>query len=131
MSHVGFWSALAGVLIALPAGAQEPGPEDDPARWLKELDLEAGSAEADLRLRELDLHNGVRVRLPPYYLRADRIHLSLGTWGVRVKGFGLLTFCPCEDPPVAVGFTGGWAGPPDELIVENPTLRVMGLPILW
>lgn len=138
--HSRWGVALAGALIALPAGAQpkpsgtaarEPGPEEDPARWLKELDLEAGSAEADLRLRELDLRDGVRVRLPPYYLRADRIHLSLGTWGVRVKGFGLLTFCPCEDPPVAVGFTGGWAGPPDELIVENPTLRVMGLPILW
>lgn len=128
-SRSGVALALAGVLIALPSRARDA--EDDPARWLKELDLEAGSAEADLRLRELDLRDGVKVRLPPYYLRADRIHLSLGTWGVRVKGFGLLTFCPCEDPPVAVGFTGGWAGPPDELIVENPTFRVLGLPILW
>lgn len=125
--------ALVAPLVAPPVSAQddEVSKEEDPARWLKELDLEAGSAEADLRLRELDLRDGVRVRLPPYYLRADRIHLSLGSWGVRVKGFGLLTFCPCEDPPIAVGFTGGWAGPPDELIVENPTLRVLGLPVLW
>lgn len=113
------------------AAAQDVPPDEDPSRWLKELDLEAGSAEADLRLRELDLRDGVKVRLHPYYLHADRIHLSLGKWGVRVKGFGLLTFCPCEDPPVAIGFSGGWAGPPDELIVENPTLRVLGLPVLW
>jgi hypothetical protein len=124
--------AAALALVALPVRAEDDVPPDeDPSRWLKELDLEAGSAEADLRLRELDLRDGVKVRLPPYYLRADRIHLSLGKWGVRVKGFGLLTFCPCEDPPVAVGFTGGWAGPPDELIVENPTLRILGLPVLW
>jgi hypothetical protein len=136
------WSARGGavsmtlsVAIALAASrnarAEEVPEGEDPARWLKELDLEAGSAEADLRLRELDLRDGVRVRLPPYYLRADRIHLSLGQWGVRVKGTGLLTFCPCDAPPVAVGFSGGWAGPPDELIVENPTLRVLGVPIFW
>ncbi len=132
------WSAVSmtlGVAIALSASrnarADDVPESEDPARWLKELDLEAGSAEADLRLRELDLRDGVRVRLPPYYLRADRIHLSLGTWGVRVKGQGLLTFCPCDSPPVAVGFSGGWAGPPDEMIVENPTLRVLGVPIFW
>jgi len=129
------WAMTLGVAIALAAprlAHAEDLPEgEDPARWLKELDLEAGSAEADLRLRELDLRGGVRVRLPPYYLRADRIHLSLGQWGVRVKGSGLLTFCPCESPPVAGGLTGGWAGPPDELIVENPTLRVLGVPVMW
>lgn len=127
-------AALLGISL-LAAGsvarAEEPPPEEDPARWLKELDLEAGSAEADLRLRELDLRDGVKVRLPPYHLRAERIHLSLGKWGVRVKGNGLLTFCPCDDPPVAIGFSGGWAGPPDELIVEDPTLRVLGVPVLW
>ena len=80
--------ALALVLCAGRASAQDDVPPDeDPSRWLKELDLEAGSDEADLRLRELDLRDGVRVKLPPYYLRADRIHLSLGKFGVRVKGF--------------------------------------------
>ena len=125
-----FLQGFQGVL-GRSAAAQDLPPDEDPSRWLKDLDLEAGSVEADLRLRELDLRDGVKVRLHPYYLHADRIHLSLGKWGVRVKGFGLLTFCPCEDPPVAIGFSGGWAGPPDELIVENPTLRVLGLPILW
>jgi hypothetical protein len=73
----------------------------------------------------------VRVRILPYHLQADRIHLSLGKWGVRVKGSGLLTFCPCDTPPIAIGFSGGWAGPPDELIVEDPTLRIFGLPVFW
>lgn len=119
--------------FGLPVGvarAEEP-DDDDPARWLKELDIEAGGAEADLRLRELDLRDGVKVRLSPYHLRAERIHLSLGKWGVRVKGHGLLTFCPCDSPPVSIGFSGGWAGPPDELIVEDPTLRILGVPVLW
>src|SRR5688572_32828133 len=107
------WAMTLSVVMALAAPrsahAEEVPEGEDPARWLKELDLEAGSAEADLRLRELDLRDGVRVRLPPYYLRADRIHLSLGQWGVRVKGDGLLTFCPCDSPPVAGGVSGGWA----------------------
>ncbi len=104
---------------------------DDRSHWLQDLEVEAGSAEADLRLRELDLRDGVRVRLLPYHLRAERIHLSLGRYGVRVTGHGVLTFCPCEDPPVGIGFSGGWAGPPDELIVEDPTLRLFGVPVFW
>lgn len=131
--------ALAIAILGAPRvgrGASEPAAPaadeaDDPSRWLKELEVEAGSAEADLRLRELDLRDGVRVRLLPYHLRAERIHLSLGRYGVRVTGNGVLTFCPCEDPPVAIGFSGGWAGPPDELIVEDPTLRLFGLPVFW
>ena len=73
----------------------------------------------------------MRVRLSPYYLRSDRIHISLTSWGVRVRGHGILTFCPCDDPPIAIGFSGGYAGPPDELIVEDPTLRFFGVPVFW
>ncbi|GAC1393497.1 MAG: hypothetical protein NVSMB47_00920 [Polyangiales bacterium] len=130
---------VAGALLAVlgttaRARAQSSAPlppEQDPARWLKELDVEAGTVEADVRLRELELKDGVRVGLPPYHLRADQIHLSLTRWGVRVRGKGELGFCPCEDPPIAIGFSGGYAAPPDELIVENPTLRVFGVPVLW
>ncbi len=105
--------------------------DEDRRRWLQELHVEAGTLEADLKLRELDLRDGVRVALLPYFLRADQIHLSLGKWGVRVKGDGVLTFCPCDSPPVSIGFSGGWAGPPDELIVEDPTLRIFGVPVFW
>lgn len=126
------WLVLPLLAWALAAGtAKADEADEDPARWLKELDLEAGAADADLRLRELDLRDGVKVRLSPYHLRAERIHLSLGQWGVRVKGHGVLTFCPCDAPPVSIGFSGGWAGPPDELIVEDPTLRILGVPVLW
>ncbi len=123
----------AALLLAAPfaAAAEVADDLDDPTKWLKELDLTAGVVEADLKLRELELRDDVRVRLSPYYLRAQRIHLSLGKWGVRVVGNGILGFCPCEDPPVSIGFSGGWAGPPDELIVENPTLRIAGVPIFW
>jgi hypothetical protein len=104
---------------------------DDPSHWLRELDVEAGRLDADLRLRELELSEGVRVCLSPYYLHADRIHLSLSPWGVRVVGDGQLSFCPCDAPPLTIGFAGGWAAPPNELIVESPTLRLFGVPILW
>lgn len=135
------FSLLAAVTTVTVARADErtppappvssPASADDPTHWLKELDVEAGRLEADLPLRELDLSEGVRVRLSPYYLRADRIHLSLSPWGVRVVGDGKLSFCPCDDPPLTIGFAGGWAAPPDELIVESPTLRFFGVPILW
>src|SRR5258708_16349231 len=137
----GFAAAGAAITLLGPTvsyadagGASGPASEnadDDPSRWLKELQVEAGALQADLRLREIDLSEGVKVRLSPYYLRADRIHLSLGTWGVRVVGDGVLTFCPCDSPPIGIGFSGGWAGPPDELIVENPSLRIFGLPVFW
>ncbi len=122
---------LAGTESARAEEATEKPDDDDPSRWLKELDVTAGSLEADLKLRELELRDGVRVRLSPYYLRSERIHLSLTPWGVRVVGDGVLTFCPCDDPPLSIGFSGGYAGPPDELIVEDPTLRVFGLPVFW
>jgi hypothetical protein len=121
----------APVAPVAPVSAASRASGDDPTHWLKELDVEAGRLEADLPLRELDLSEGVRVRLSPYYLRADRIHLSLSPWGVRVVGDGKLSFCPCDDPPLTIGFAGGWAAPPDELIVESPTLRFFGVPILW
>lgn len=111
--------------------AESEASDVDPSHWLEQLEVEAGSAEADLRLRELELREGVKVRLSPYYLRADRIHLSLGKYGVRVKGHGVLGFCPCDAPPISIGFSGGWAGPPDELIVEDPTLRIFGVPVFW
>ena len=127
-------AAIVGSIAIAPRALAEqeiPPNDDDPSRWLKELDVEAGSLEADVRLRELDLRDGVKVRLSPYYLRADRVHLSMTPWGVRVKGDGVLTFCPCDDPPISIGFSGGYAGPPDELIVEDPTLRVFGVPVFW
>src|SRR5438445_8975168 len=43
------------------------------------------------------------------------------SYGVRVTGTGELGFCPCDRPPIAIGFSGGYAAPPDDLIVENPT----------
>lgn len=127
----GACAALAMAVLLVPQRVAAEDDLDDPTKWLKELDLQAGVVEADLRLRELDLRDRVRVRLSPYYLRSEQIHLSLGKWGVRVVGSGILGFCPCEDPPVAIGFSGGWAGPPDELIVEGPTLRIAGVPVFW
>jgi hypothetical protein len=121
----------APLAFAAPPAGSDAAEEEERSHWLQQLDVQAGSAEADLKLRELDLRDGVKVSLLPYHLRADRIHLSLGRFGVRVTGDGVLTFCACDDPPVAIGFSGGWAGPPDELIVENPTLRVFGLPVFW
>jgi hypothetical protein len=117
--------------VSSPGAPGAPGDDEDPSRWLKELDVEAGTLDADLKLRELELRDGVRVRLSPYYLRSERIHISLTSWGVRVRGHGILTFCPCDDPPIAIGFSGGYAGPPDELIVEDPTLRLFGVPVFW
>src|SRR5438445_13153168 len=53
------------------------------------------------------------------------------SYGVRVTGTGELGFCPCDRPPIAIGFSGGYAAPPDDLIVENPTLRLFGVPVFW
>lgn len=126
--------ALIGALCVTTSSGfaqTETPPEEDPARWLKELDVEAGTVEADVKLRQLELKDHVKIRLAPYTLRSDHVRLSMTRFGVQVKGAGELGFCPCDDPPIAIGFSGGYAAPPDDLIVEDPTLKLFGVPIFW
>jgi hypothetical protein len=49
---------------------------------------------------------------------------------VVVDGSGRVAFCPCPDPPITVGFTTARVAPAD-LVLENPTLRVGGVPVAW
>lgn len=111
-----------------PNGSQERAP-NAPPRY--RLDFRAGRVEADSNLDRIELSDHVVVRVDRYRLTSDRLRLSRGPRGIVVDGNGRVAFCPCPDPPVSIGFSSATVAPPTDLLVENPTLRVGNVPVLW
>lgn len=138
--------ALAGVSVALPLRAAEPAlatahkpasPKQAPERtehkpgepfW---LDFSAGRVDVDANSNELELSDQVVVRVDRYRLTSDRMKLYRGPRGIVVDGSGRVAFCPCPDPPVSIGFSSVTVAPPTDLLIEQPTLRVGGVPVMW
>jgi hypothetical protein len=112
------------------AGAEPPlrddGPAERPSYW---VDFEAGTVEVDPE--QLKLEQDVAIRVHRYRLTSDRLVLRRTPRGIMVDGQGRVAFCPCPDPPVTVGFSAATVAPPTDLLIENPTLRIGDVPILW
>lgn len=104
-------------------------PADDAGEY--RVDFRAGRVEVDVRLNELELADDVLVVVDRYRLTADELKLSRGDRGIVVDGYGRVAFCRCEDPPVTVSFSGATVAPPTDLLIENPALRVWGVPVFW
>ncbi len=122
------------VPASLPTRRSAPAPEAPmPSSAPDEypVDFSAGRVEVDVRLNELELADDVVVVVDRYRLTADRIKLSRSERGVIVDGDGRVAFCRCPNPPVSIGFSKATVAPPTDLLVENPTLRVVGVPVLW
>jgi hypothetical protein len=90
----------------------------------------ADRLELDPKLSRLDLEGHVFVAFDRYRLTGDRLRITKTARGIEVEGPGRVAFCPCPDPPVTVGFSSARVAPTD-LVLENPVLRVGGLPVLW
>ena len=41
-----------------------------------------------------------------------------------------MVFCPCPNPPLTIAFEGGVVGPPADLVLQHPQLRVGGVTML-
>lgn len=95
------------------------------------VDFSAGRVEVDVRLNELELSDDVLVVVDRYRLTADELKLGRSDRGIVVDGYGRVAFCRCADPPVTVSFSGATVAPPTDLLIEAPTLRVFGLPVMW
>lgn len=117
-------------LVVQQAEPERPAEEAD-SKGDYRVDFSAGKVEVDAKLKELELSRDVVVKVDRYRITADKLRLSRGPRGIVVDGDGRVAFCRCENPPVSFGFSSATAAPPTDLLIEDPTLRVYDVPILW
>ncbi len=48
-----------------------------------------------------------------------------------MDGEGEVALCPCAEAPVTLGFQSVTVAPPTDVLLESPTVRIGGVPILW
>lgn len=126
-----------GVAFGQATAAQAPGAQqshgslqvDEAGEY--RVDFSAGRVEVDVRLNELELSDDVLVVVDRYRLTADELKLGRSDRGIVVDGYGRVAFCRCAEPPVTVSFSSATVAPPTDLLIENPALRVWGVPVFW
>ncbi len=116
--------ALAALAVSL-VGARPALADPDPVR------VHADRIELDADTQKLVLRGNVELDSGPFHLTADELRLSRSSRGVVVEGKGRIAFCPCLAQPLAVAFHGATIAPPGDLFVDQPTLDVFHLPVLW
>jgi len=95
------------------------------------VDFRAGRVDVDMKLQELELADDVVVRVDRYRLTSQRLKLRRSKRGIIVQGEGEVALCPCPNAPVSLGFDSATVAPPTDLLIEDPTLRVGGVPMFW
>lgn len=95
------------------------------------VDFRANRVEISPDAGELALTGAVVVRLARFRLSSEAVRLSRSRRGVHVDGKGVLGLCPCEAPPVTFGFSSADLAPPTDVLMQNATLRVGGVPLFW
>jgi hypothetical protein len=101
-----------------------------------EIGFSADELEGDLRVGELVLRGHVVINSERFRLTSPELRLVRTPRGIVVRGWGEVVFCPCPEPPVAIGFRGGLVAPPADLLLDRPELRLAGttvavLPWFW
>jgi hypothetical protein len=122
--------ALLGATSFAHAADVSPGPGasgDAPRR----AEFRADRVELEPGKERLELDGNVVVAVDRYRLTSDHLSLERGPRGVVVEGSGRVALCPCPNPPVSFGFQSATVAPPTDLFLEQPTLRVAGVPVLW
>jgi hypothetical protein len=71
------------------------------------------------------------VRSERFQLTGDEVTLSRSPRGVHVEGTGQLAFCNCRRPPITLGFSAADLAPPTDVLLEDATIRVFGVPIFY
>jgi hypothetical protein len=123
--------AFAAACAAWGSGGLVHAQDDKP-----ELHFSADEVEGDVRMGELVLRGNVVVTYERFRLTSPELSLRRTGRGIEVRGPGEVVFCPCPDPPLTIAFEGGVVGPPADLVLQHPQLRVggttmFGLPWFW
>jgi hypothetical protein len=95
------------------------------------VQVHADQIELDAESQKLVLRGNVELDSGPFHLTSDELRLARSSRGVVVEGKGRIAFCPCLAQPLAVAFQGATIAPPGDLFVDQPTLQVFHLPVLW
>jgi hypothetical protein len=95
------------------------------------LEVHADFIDLESRTQELYLRGNVQLDSEPFHLTASELRLSRSSRGVVVKGEGRIAFCPCLGQPLAIAFRGATVAPPGDLLLDQPTLELFRLPVLW
>jgi hypothetical protein len=91
-----------------------------------ELQFSADEVQGDARMGELVLRGNVVVTYERFRLTSPELSLRRTARGIEVRGPGEVVFCPCPYPPLTIAFEGGLVGPPADLVLRNPELRIGG-----
>ena len=102
----------------------------------EDAELEIATAHADevsfdVRKREIELRGNVKVDAAPFHLRSNELLIRRGPLGVDVIGSGEMSFCPCADAPLRIGFDAARVAPPGDVFVEGPRLQISGNTVMW
>ena len=118
-------TARAAPPVRAPAEAESEAPRSYP------VEFRAGRVEFEGDSERLELTRDVVVTVDRYRLTSDHLSVTKGPRGVVVDGGGRLSLCRCDSAPVQIGFDSALVAPPTDLLVEDPTLRVAGVPVCW
>jgi hypothetical protein len=91
----------------------------------------ADQVRFDARDQALDASGRVHVDEPPFHLTSNALKLRRVSIGAELEGEGRLAFCPCLGTPLAVRFRGATVAPPHDLVLRDPVLEVLGVPVAW
>jgi hypothetical protein len=122
------WGLCLGPLAAARPVLAEAMPPD--------VQLEADEVDVDARVHSLVVRGHVVVLCERFRLTSPSLLVERTAHGVRVDGRGKVVFCPCPDPPFAVGFSGATVAPPADLFLTGARLELWGqtvflLPWFW
>jgi hypothetical protein len=120
--------ARSGLAADAPQDASQNGSQNDLGKRAR---FRADHLELDSKRDRLELDGNVVVTVDRYRLTSDRLSLERGPRGVVVEGGGRVAFCPCPSPPLTIGFRSATVAPPTDLLLEQPTVRAFGVPVLW
>ncbi|MBN1609898.1 MAG: hypothetical protein JW940_24925 [Polyangiaceae bacterium] len=116
---------------ALRAQSVDDGQAQRSETMAYRIDFSAGKMAVDGQGEQLELSDHVTVTVDRYRLTSEKLTLRRGPHGLEVRGEGCVALCPCEDAPMTLGFGAATVAPPTDLLIEDPTVRVGGVPVLW
>ena len=97
----------------------------------RRAEFRADRVEFEQGKDRLELDGDVDISVDRYRLTSEHLSLDRGPRGIVVKGSGRVALCPCPNPPITFGFQSATVAPPTDLLLEQPTVRVFGVPVFW
>jgi hypothetical protein len=112
------------------ARAQDAAPGNG-ANAARPAEFQADRVELEPGKDRLELDGHVAIAVDRFRVTSDHLSLERGPRGVVVTGSGRVALCACPNPPITFGFRSATVAPPTDLLLEQPTVRAFGVPVLW